>query len=248
MRTINTSGAGRGPMLAPTVGREDRTRSPVGARARRALASAYLALDDVRVREHLRRAERDLRRSAPDSPTPEREARRQRNLDRLREYRRRGEFPRNPGYDGRVPCFVGADGTRCSVGHLLVEDGREDLVASVMADDPTLRIEDLEGGPVLEWIESNGFTREEAARIQPAYPQPVQFATTCGSVPCWFAAALASILAVAGFAAAEYVGYRVVDGLFPENTFKRRSALAYVTVANLFLAPLLGLLLYALFP
>lgn len=235
-------------MSIPSVGHGTRTSSAVGARVRRALASAYLALDDVRIREHLRRAERDLRRSTPDSSTPERASRRERTLDRLREYRRRGEFPRNPGYPGRVPCFVGAYGTRCAVGHLLAEDGREDLVASVAADDPTLRIEDLEGGQVLEWIESHGLTRGEAARIQPAYPQPVQFTTTCGAVPCWFAGTLASILAVAGFAVAEYVGYRVVDGLFPENTFKRRSALAYVTVANLLLAPLIGLLAYALFP
>lgn len=220
----------------------------LGDRLRRSVAAAILALDDLRIREHLRRAEWDLRTAAPEGLTAEQRARRARTLDRLQEYRQRGEFPRNVGYGDRVPCFVGADGTRCAVGYLMAADGREDLVASVMADEPTVRIEDLEDGAVARWIESTGLTRDEAARIQPTYPDPVQFATTCGAVSCWLAAMLASLVAVAVFAGAEYVGYRTVDGLFPDNSLKRRSALAYVTVTNLFLAPLAGLVLYALFP
>ena len=49
-------------------------------------------------------------------------------------------------------------------------------------------------------------------------------------------------------AASEWVGYRLVAGLFPENALKRRSLLAYVTVMNLLLAPLVALVLFALFP
>ena len=204
-------------------------------------------VDDARICEHLRRAESALR-SADHDLSPERRRRRERHLDRLAAYRERGEFPTNRRHAGRTPLFVGDDGTPCAMAHLL-EDGREDLVEAVMTEDPTARIEDLpDDHPVIEWVEANGLTREEAARIQPAYPEGVQFATTCGPVPCWFAGALVSVVGTAVAAASEWVGYRLVAGLFPENALKRRSLLAYVTVMNLLLAPLVALVLFALFP
>jgi uncharacterized protein YciI len=206
------------------------------------------AVDDARICEHLRRAESALR-SADHDLSPERRRRRERHLDRLAAYRERGEFPTNRRHAGRTPLFVGDDGTPCAMAHLLLEDGREDLVAAVMAEDPTARIEELpDDHPVVEWVEANGLTREEAARIQPAYPGGVQFATTCGPVPCWFAGALVSVVGTVVAAASEWVGYRLVAGLFPENALKRRSLLAYVTVMNLLLAPLVALVLFALFP
>jgi quinol-cytochrome oxidoreductase complex cytochrome b subunit len=76
----------------------------------------------------------------------------------------------------------------------------------------------------------------------------VQFATTCGPIPCWLAGAFAAAVGAGVFAAVEYVGYRLATGLFPDNALKRSGLLGYVTVLNLFLAPLLALLLFALFP
>ena len=206
------------------------------------------AVDDARICEHLRRAESALR-SADHDLSPERRRRRERHLDRLAAYRERGEFPTNRTEAERVPLFVGDDGTPCAMARLIRKDGREDLVAAVMAEDPTARIEELpDDHPVVGWVEENGLTREEAARIQPTYPEGVQFATTCGPVPCWLAGALVSVVGTAVAAASEWVGYRLVAGLFPENALKRRSLLAYVTVMNLLLAPLVALVLFALFP
>ncbi|MFB6172093.1 MAG: hypothetical protein ABEJ23_06130 [Haloarculaceae archaeon] len=212
------------------------------------LDAARLAVDDVRVRTHLRRTERALRATDTDHLDPARRVRRERALDDLRDYRRPGAFPRNREARGRAPCFVGAEGRPCAVAHLLLADGRDDLVAAVAAADNTVRIEDLQGGPVVEWLADHGLTQAEAARIQPSYPQVVHLATTCGPVPCWLAGAVASLLGLAAFAVAEVVGYRVAGGLFPGNALKRRAALGYLTVVNLFLAPLLALLVYALFP
>jgi hypothetical protein len=62
------------------------------------------------------------------------------------------------------------------------------------------------------------------------------------------ARALVSVVALGVFAATEVVGYRLASGAFPENPFKRRGTLAYLTVMNCLLAPLVGLVLYALFP
>ncbi|PSQ44660.1 hypothetical protein BRD14_00700 [Halobacteriales archaeon SW_5_68_122] len=94
------------------------------------------AVDDARICEHLRRAESALRSTDHDLP-PEKRRRRERHLDRLAAYRERGEFPTNRTEAERVPLFVGDDGTPCAMAHLLLEDGREDLVAAVMAEDPT---------------------------------------------------------------------------------------------------------------
>ncbi|WP_123535879.1 hypothetical protein [Halosimplex salinum] len=65
---------------------------------------------------------------------------------------------------------------------------------------------------------------------------------------CAVARALAGTVAVGTFAVAEVVGYRLAGGLFPDNSFKRRGTLAYLTIMNLLLAPILGILLYALVP
>lgn len=206
-------------------------------------------LDDVRIREHLRRAEAALRADDHDHLTDHQRRRRAVALDRLAEYREGAEFPRNRSVPGRSPLFVGDDGTPCAMAHLVREDGRDDLVADVMATDPAVSIEDLPAGhPLVEWIEDNGLTQAEAARIQPTYPDGVQFATTCGPVSCRVAGALAATVGAGVFAAAEYVGYRLASDLFPENALKRRGLLGYLTLLNLFLAPFLALLLFALFP
>lgn len=132
--------------------------------------------------------------------------------------------------------------------YLLREDGREDLVESVMATEPTLRLEAVEDGPLVEWVERNGLTMDEAARIQPTYPDAVAFATDCGPVSCGAAWAVASLVGVAVAGCSEYVGYRLTSGLFPENALKRRATLGYLTVMNLLLLPLVALLVFALFP
>ena len=226
----------------------DPTARTARSRVGRALNRLRRAVDDARIREHLRRTESALR-DADHDRSPEQRCRRERHLDRLAAYRERGAFPRNRGRSDRTPLFVGDDARPCAMAHLLREGGREDLVEAVMAEEPTVRIEELpDDHPVVGWVEENGLTREEAARIQPTYPDGVQFATTCGPVPCWLAGALVSVVGTAVAAASEWVGYRLVAGLFPENALKRRSLLAYVTVMNLLLAPLVALVLFALFP
>jgi len=221
-----------------------------GRRPRRLVGALSLLrrrIEEVRIRAHLRRGERALRDTDPGL-APEHAARRERTLDRLHEYQERGRFPTNRRRAERVPCFVGANGEPCAMAALLEADGRSDLVDEVMATDPTLRFEDLEEGPLAEWVERQGLTVDEAARVQPTYPEVVEFATDCGPVSCTVARLLVSVLAVAFFAAVEVVGYRYASGLFPDNALKRRAAFAYLTVLTALLAPALGLAVYALFP
>lgn len=212
------------------------------------LGALRLRLDDIRIQEHLRRAERELRQTEHTDLTLEQRRRRQRALDRLHEYWQQGAFPRNRCRPSRTPCFIGANDVPCAMAYLLQKDGREDLVEQVMDTEPTVRLETVEDGPLAEWVEANGLTMAEAARIQPAYPRAVQFATDCDPTTCQLAWAVASVIGFAVAACSEYVGYRLVSGLFPENALKRRATLGYLTVMNLFLVPLVALVTFALFP
>jgi|GEM_PF-1984098 len=223
-------------------------------------------LTGVRVRAHLRRTERALRAADTDHLDAHQRRRREDALDALRAYRERGVVPTNEGTTERAPQFVGANDVPCAVTALALADDRSDLVDRVAVHENGVRLETVgEGqsgrsgvdgqcgrgdptGPLLDWLEETGLTRAEAARIQPAYPSEVVFATDCGPVSCALAQALVSTVAVGVFAASEVVGYRLVSGLFPENPFKRRGMLAYLTVLNCLLAPLVGVCLYALFP
>lgn len=204
--------------------------------------------DDVRIREHLRRTERDLRQIDHPELSPDQRRRRRISLDRLRDYWQRGTFPRNRSRTSRTPCFIGASDVPCAMAYLLLEDGRDDLVDAVVETDPTIHLETVEDGPLVEWIEANGLTMEEAARIQPSYPHVVHFATDCGPVACRIAWAVATVIGLSVAAGLEYVGYRFVSDAFPDNALKRRATLGYLTVLNLFVVPLVALLAFALFP
>lgn len=122
------------------------------------------------IREHLKRTERDLREKDTSHLSPELQERRERNLDRLNEYWKAGEFPTNTDFHGeRVPYFVDDRGVPCAMAYLIQESGHEDLVASVAETNNHVYIEELEEGPVVDWIENSGLTKDEAARIQPSY-------------------------------------------------------------------------------
>jgi hypothetical protein len=227
------------------------SRATAGSVPRRALAILLTLrrwFTTVRVRAHLRRTERALRATDTDHLDPGRRRRREDALDALRAYRERGDVPTNEGTTEHAPQFVGANGVPCAVAALALADGQSDLAERIAASENDVRLETTDDEPLLDWLDGAGLTRAEAARIQPAYPSEVLFATDCGPVSCALAQAVVSTVAVGVFAASEVVGYRLAADLFPENPFKRRGTLAYLTVMNCLLAPLVGVCLYALFP
>jgi hypothetical protein len=234
----------------PLTGRAEPT-GPRGSLRQRLHATLRVVLAWLtrhRVREHLRRTERALRVADTSHLDEERHRRRMAALDALRAYRQQGAVPTNRSVPERAPQFVGADGVPCAVAAMLRADGRTELVERVAATDNAVRLEDVEDGPLVEWLDETGLTRAEAARIQPTYPSEVQFVTDCGPVGCALARTIATVAGVGAAAVAEYVGYRLVGDRFPANPLKRRAWLAYVTVLNLLLAPLLGVVVLALFP
>ena len=92
-------------------------------------------------------------------------------LRRLAAYRNRGLFPHNEGQTFRaVPIFVDLHDTACAVGHLMRMSGWQSDVASIQSSNNLVYVPDATTGPVAEWVLTSGLTLEEAALIQPAYP------------------------------------------------------------------------------
>ena len=138
----------------------------------------FRATETARIRAHLDSAERELRAKDVSSLTPAQRAARLRNLDRLHEYWVRGVFPQNTDFPGeRVPYFIDRYGTRCAMAYLIEQAGSGDFVARVAATTNNARVPELKRDPQLvEWLEANGLTLGEAARIQPSY---------CFEQPCY---------------------------------------------------------------
>ncbi|MYE35825.1 MAG: hypothetical protein F4X23_13325 [Gemmatimonadales bacterium] len=127
-------------------------------------------LETRRIHGHLLDVEGVLRRRATDALSASQRERRNTALNWLREYRERGEFPRNHTHADRVPVFVDEHGTPCAVAYLLQRSGREDLVREVASTDNNVYAWELAGDARFsEWLDETGLTLDEAARIQPAY-------------------------------------------------------------------------------
>jgi hypothetical protein len=125
----------------------------------------------ARIQAHLQRVERELRSGDVSHLSASQRAARARNLSALRDYRQGGVFPHNHDFSNRrMPYFIDRHGTRCAMAHLIESSGAGDLVRRVAASSNNARIRELAGDPqLLAWLEREGLTVEEAARIQPGY-------------------------------------------------------------------------------
>jgi hypothetical protein len=103
---------------------------------------------------------------------------------RLRDYRDRGIFPLNEGQTPQpTPIFVDQHDTACAVGHLMRLSGWRSEVQNIRNANNLVHISDAAGGRIQDWILTSGLTREEAALIQPGYPN---FATPSPINPTGF--------------------------------------------------------------
>ena len=124
--------------------------------------------EKLHIKTHLAYAELKLRLFANN-----RNAKRDHALDRLHDYWRQAEFPRNTYVAGRrVPVFIDHFGTYCAVGYLMSETGYDNLAQSINRKDRFVFIEELDNWQVDNWLKEHGFSRKEAALIQPTYSEP----------------------------------------------------------------------------
>jgi hypothetical protein len=126
----------------------------------------------ARISRHLLGAEMLLASRDLSLLTPGQRSARRRLIADLRSYRRHGVFPHNHRLpDRRTPVFVDEHGTRCAMAYLIERSGDRALVARIASTRNLARIRELAGDPELvAWLEQNGLTLAEAARIQPDYP------------------------------------------------------------------------------
>jgi hypothetical protein len=132
----------------------------------------FAEYEQARVRAHFDSAEREVRGHPVAGLSIAQRAARMRALDRVHAYAGRGVFPTNPDFPGKfVPYFVDRiTGTRCGMAYLIEQSGSSGLVARIAATNNNASIFDLKDDPeLLAWLERNGLTLEEAARIQPKY-------------------------------------------------------------------------------
>ncbi len=102
-------------------------------------------------------------RAAWESLLRERRAAR---LAGLAAYADAGAFPRKPGVPGWHHQFLDANGTPCAVASMIIHAGHADLVQATAATDNDVVLSEVEGGPLLDWVATSGFTIEEIAIIQ----------------------------------------------------------------------------------
>ncbi|MBN8615152.1 MAG: hypothetical protein J0L92_31430 [Deltaproteobacteria bacterium] len=94
---------------------------------------------------------------------------RRRHLGMLRRYANAMAFPVNTYEPGMLNVFVDDEGHICAAANLIARDGQRDLVQRTAAQDNYLRLAEVVGGPLRDWMLSSGFTQEEIARIQEPY-------------------------------------------------------------------------------
>ena len=144
---------------------------PVGTSSHAPGSDTHAAAGAVRIRRHLESAEALLAAREVSTLTAAQRAARTRCVAELRAYRSRGVFPHNhqaPG--GRTPVFIDEHGTRCAMAHLIECSGERALVQRIARKRNLARIRDLAGdAELVAWLDRNGLTLEEAARIQPQY-------------------------------------------------------------------------------
>lgn len=93
-------------------------------------------------------------------------ARRKLQIERLRQYRMRGIFPRNT-YSNKVLRVLIDDGGRlCAVANLMALDGKRALVDATARTNRFVVFGQLKSGPLVDWVLTSGFTIEEVNAIQ----------------------------------------------------------------------------------
>lgn len=125
----------------------------------------------ARLRRHFRTVEAELTSRDVRHLSAEQSAARVRNIEVLRQYAAAGVFPHNHDFAGkRVPYFRDEHGTLCAMAYLIARSGRADLVDRVERNANNAYLPELARDPDLQaWLDANGLTVAEAARIQPTY-------------------------------------------------------------------------------
>ena len=145
--------------------------APIGIATSLHGANAAERVEIARIRAHFDSVLTELRARDVSSLTTVHRANRQKLMVTLAAYRDRGVFPRNYDFAEATPYFIDRKtGTLCAVAHLLESTGRRDIVDRVARMNNNVWVANLKGDTALAtWLDRNGLTLAEAARIQVPY-------------------------------------------------------------------------------
>jgi hypothetical protein len=91
-------------------------------------------------------------------------------LNTLKTYAYKGAFPINDYLPCQNPVFIDRRGTHCAVGYLLQQSGYENIAQDINATQQFAFINEIKNKKLNAWAKEYGFTKDELAWIQPAYP------------------------------------------------------------------------------
>lgn len=129
--------------------------------------------DHLRIHTHLEYVETLLRTRSTDEMSSDQQKKRLFLLDKLREYRQRGVFPKNNDYKNeRKPCFIDKDGAICAVGYLVEQTAGREAAEQINTRYQYATVFEMDDPSLLDWIDQSGLTREECQLIQPTYSPP----------------------------------------------------------------------------
>jgi hypothetical protein len=125
-----------------------------------------------RVQTHLAYVERVLRGRDVAALTPAQRAMRTRLLDHLADYVQARGFPRGEAPAGFLPTFIDDRGARCAVAYLVEQSAGTDAARALDRRYHNRYIAQFDDAAFASWVARSGFTRDELAMVQPAYPTP----------------------------------------------------------------------------
>ena len=92
--------------------------------------------------------------------------RRKQNLERFRAYQAKGVFPQNTYLKGELNVWIDETGSLCAAATIIHADGHEELVKIVGDRANFIKLGDVKDGPLMDWMLTSGFTKEEIVAIQ----------------------------------------------------------------------------------
>ncbi len=139
------------------------------------LLKLFLYLERKRIKLHFIKVEQELRCADVSHLNKKSKENRAKMIQIHHQYWKREIFPKNTTHKMKIPQIKDPSGTPCAVAYMLENTGNSKLVSQLAAENNLVYIKDVHEGPLLDWLKESGLTKEEAARIQPAYHAPPVF-------------------------------------------------------------------------
>lgn len=126
--------------------------------------------DQQLIQFHLKHVLKVLEAKDVSSLSKEQRLNRQKNIEELTAYRKRGLFPMNYYREERIPVFIDEFDTHCAVGYLLKQSGYESIARGIAKRNNYAWVRELGSNEeLLLWQASSGLTIDELKLIQGAY-------------------------------------------------------------------------------